>query len=113
MAKTPVNFAHNTQLAVTAVDIIPDVLNGVTANPSKLSFYNSGTVNRQVTVHIVESAGSIGTANILAKRSIPPNKVWSVGEVQGEELTPGMSMQAVQDAGTDVNANCSGFEFTQ
>ena len=108
MARTPVNYAHNLQLATSAVTIVSAAQASETKMVRKLSFYNSGTATRTVTVHIVESAGSAGTANILDKKGIPGGKSWNVVIPQGENLVSGMTLQATQDVGTDVNVNCSG-----
>lgn len=113
MARTPENFSSNTQLSTSAAAIIEEVATGVKANPSKLSFYNSNTTTaRLVTVYVVESSGSADTGNTLVTKSIAPLKTWNVAEIQGEVFSEGMTLQAKQDAGTDVNANCSGSNFT-
>jgi len=112
MSRTERNYAHNTQLSATATDIVSSVPQGVVSVVSKLSFYNSSTTtNREVILYAVESGGTAGTGNILARRSIPPQQPWNVMEAITERLTAGMKLQAVQDAGTDVNVNCSGADF--
>lgn len=113
MARTPRNYAIQTQLSTSAVDIVDTVVLNTTANIRKLSFFNtSTTVNRTVTVYAVPSGGTAGTTNEVAVKAIPPRKMWNCIEVQGESLTDGMKLQAIQDAGTDVNANCSGADIT-
>ena len=112
MARTPHNYAHNTQLDTTPVILVPLVVQNTSAVVRKLSFYNSGTVNRAVTVYIVEASGAANTKNIEVVKSIPPGKTWNVIEIQGEILETGMTVQAKQDAGADVNANCSGADIT-
>ncbi|MBL4651266.1 MAG: hypothetical protein JKY53_00165 [Flavobacteriales bacterium] len=78
-----------------------------------MSFYNSNTTtNRIVTVYVVETSGTADTGNTLVVKSIPPEKTWNVIEIQGEVLTTGMTVQAKQDTGTDVNANVSGANVT-
>lgn len=112
MARTPQNYANNTQLSSTATVIIPVVVQNTSAVTRKLSFFNSGSSTRTVTVYVVEASGVADTGNTLAVKAIPPGKTWNVIEVQGEILETGMSIQAKQDAGTDVNANCSGADIT-
>lgn len=113
MARTPVNYAHNTQLDTSAVTIVSAPVEGVVSNPSKLSFYNSNaTTPRAVTVYVVESSGSADAGNTLAKKTIAPLKTWNVIEIQGESIEEGMTVQADQGAGADVNANCSGSDFS-
>ena len=112
MARTPRNYAADTQLSTTVADIIPAVPISVTVTIKKLSFYNSGTSTREVTVHLVEASGTADTGNTLAVKSIPKGKTWRVSEVQGEVMETGMKLQASQDAGTDINANCSADDIT-
>jgi len=112
MARDPKNFKNTTQLSTTAVDIIDAVASSTKSVVRKLSFYNSGTSDRSVTVYVVASGGTAGTTNTLAVKSIPPKKTWNVIEAQGEILETGMKLQASQDAGADINANCSGANIT-
>lgn len=113
MARTPRNYAHNTQLSTSPADIVPAVGAAVQSVVSKCSFYNSSSIDsRTVTMYVVENGGTAGTANILAVKTIPPGKTWNVVEILTEVLTNGMKVQAEVDAGTDVNANCSGADFS-
>lgn len=112
MARTPQNYAHNTQLSSTATVLVPVVVQNTSAVVRKLSFYNSGSVNRTVTVNIVEASGVADVGNTEVVKTITPGKTWNVIEIQGEILETGMSVQATQDAGADVNANCSGADIT-
>ena len=112
MARTPQNYASNLQLSSAVADIVSTVTTNTRVVVRKLSFYNSGTVSRAITVHVVESAGTADTGNTLVVKAIPPGKTWNVIEIQGEILETGMKVQAKQDTGTDVNANCSGADIT-
>lgn len=108
MATTPENYVNTTQLSSTASDVVPGVPTNTRSVVRKLSFRNTGTSTRTVTVYVVASGGSAGTTNELAVKDIPAGKQWNCIEIQGEVLTGGMKAQAKQDAGTDVNANSSG-----
>lgn len=111
--RTPRNYSHNKQLATSAVTLITAVSTGVKSSPSKLSFYNSNTTTaRLVTVYVVEASGTADTGTTLAVKSIAPLKTWNVAEIQGEVFIEGMTLQAKQDVGVEVNANCSGNDFT-
>ena len=112
MAREPQNFTHNNQLSSTAEAIISAVPQNTKQIVRKLSFRNTGATTRTVTVYAVESAGTAGTANELASKAIVGGKEWNCILVQGEVFTTGMTLQAAQDAGTDVNANCSGTTVT-
>ena len=108
MATTPENFSNTTQLSSTAGDVVPEVPLNTQSIVRKLSFRNTGSSTRTVTVYVIAASGAAGTANELAVRAIPAGKQWNCIEIQGEVLTAGMKAQAKQDAGTDVNANSSG-----
>ena len=108
MATTPKNYAHNLQLSTSAVIIVPVVPTNTNSVVIKLSFYNSGSSNRTVTVHVVESGGTADTGNTEAVKALAPGETWNVISVRNEVLSTGMTVQAKQNAGTDVNANCSG-----
>lgn len=108
MSATKTNFAHNLQLAASAVTIIPAVNTGVQASVSACSFYNSGSSARTVSVFVVESGGSASVDNTIAIKVVQPNKTWICVEVLRQVFASGMSLQASQDAGSDVNVNASG-----
>lgn len=112
MARDPQNFSNTKQLSTTASDVVPAVNEATKAVIRKLSFRNTGASTRTVTVYVIASSGTAGTTNELAVKAIPPGKDWNVILIQGEVLTPGMKVQAKQDVGTDVNANCSGTNVT-
>lgn len=112
MATTPQNFKNTTQLSSSAADVVAAVATNTTAIVRKLSFRNTGSSTRTVTVYVIASAGSAGATNELAVKAIPAGKQWNCLEAQGEVLSVGMKIQAKQDAGTDVNANCSGSNVT-
>ena len=108
MSATKTNFAHNLQLAVSAVTIIPAVSTGVQASVSACSFYNSGSSARTVSVFVVESGGSAAASNAIAVKTIQPGKSWICVEVLRQVFASGMSLRASQDAGADINVNASG-----
>jgi hypothetical protein len=113
MARTPTNYVKNTQLSTTPVDIVPAVASGVQSVVSKLSFYNtSATETRQVTVYVVENGGTADTGNTLVVRAVGPGKSWNNVEILREVFVNGMKAQASVDAGSDVNVNCSGDNFS-
>lgn len=113
MARTPENFAIETQLSTGASAVVPVVPASTSSIIRKVSFYNSNTTTtRTVTVYAVPSAGTASTGNIMVIKAIAPQKTWNCLEAQGEVLETGMSLQAAQDAGTDVNANASGTNIT-
>lgn len=112
MARDPQNFSNTNQLSSTASDVVGSVDQDTKAIVRKLSFRNTGASTRTVTVYVIASGGSAGLTNELAKKAIPAGKEWNVILIQGEVLTAGMKVQASQDAGADVNSNCSGTRVT-
>lgn len=112
MARDPKNFSNTTQLSENADDVVATVAGNTKAVVRKLSFRNTGATARTVTVYVIAASGSAGTTNELAVKAIAPGKTWNVIEIQGEIIETGMKVQAKQDAGTDVNANCSGANIT-
>jgi hypothetical protein len=112
MARDPQNFSHNNQLATTAVTIIEAVPDNTKQVVRKLSFRNTSASNRTVTVYVVGAAGSPAITNELQVKAIPPGKEWSCTLIQAEVFDVGMTLQAKQDVGTDVNVNCSGVTVT-
>lgn len=112
MAREPANFKNTKQLSSSASDIVTAIVANTKAVIRKLSFKNTGSSTRTVTVYLIASAGTAGTANILDSKAIPAGKSWNVILIQGEILEVGMFVQAKQNDGTDVNANCSGALIT-
>ena len=113
MAREPRSYATGLQLSTTPVDIVPAVASGVNQSEvDTISFYNSSTTtNRTVTVYKIPSGGSAATTNTLQKGTIPPQKSWVPESFIGVKLENGQKIQAAQDAGTDVNAECSGGDY--
>jgi len=112
MAITLRSYAHNTQLTAAGTVIIQVVPSNTKAVVKKLSFYNSGVSNREITIYVVEASGNADTGNTEIKKTISPGSTWSALDVFNEVLETGMSLQATVDAGTDVNVNCSGADVT-
>ncbi len=112
MARDPANFKNSTQLSTTAADIVSVIPASTKAVIRKLSFRNTGTSTRLVTVYLIASGGTAGTTNELTVKSIPAGREWNAIIAQGEILEVGMKLQAKVDSGTDVNANCSGANIT-
>ena len=112
MARIPKNFSHSKQLGATADEIIDVVPANTTQVVRKLSFRNTGTVNRTVTVYVVQTGGAAAVTNELQVKAIPAGKEWNCTLIQAETFETGMTLQAKQDTGSDVNVNCSGVTVT-
>lgn len=105
------NYKHNTQLSTSAVIVIDPVPNGVVSVITQLLFTNTSTSTRTVTVHTVEASGSVAPTNKSVSRAVAPGTSWAPFEMVNTRLSAGMSLQALQDVGTDVNVLCSGIDF--
>lgn len=112
MASEPQNFSSNNQLSSSAEAILSAVPANTKDVVRTLTFRNTGTSTRTVTVYAVESGGTADTGTEIAEKAIVGGKEWNVVIAQGKVFTDGMTLQAKQDAGTDVNANCDGTRIT-
>lgn len=69
----------------------------------KLTFTNTDTVARTVTVYLVPSAGTAGATNILiSARPIPAGDTYDCQEALGQTLLIGGFIQALADVGAKV-----------
>jgi hypothetical protein len=108
-SSTPKTFAIETQLATSAVTIHTPSAASEIGVFSTLSFYNTNATDpREVTVYRVAASSTAGTTNILDRQSIAPKSRWICVPAINSTIEFGESIQAVQDAGADVNVNASG-----
>ena len=113
MARLPTSFKIEAQLGVTPINIVNEASAGTQSVVTALSFFNtSATEYRLVTVHRINNGSTALATNIIAERSIPPRDSWENVEILSQVFTSGMYAQALVDAGTDVNVNCSGDIFS-
>lgn len=107
------SYAAGLQLSASGVIIIPVVLTGFTSVLSSLIFTNSSTTtSRLVTVYVIPSGGTLGTTNYTIRKRIEPLGVWDAATLLDTVYEVGMSLEATQDAGTDVNVSCSGADIS-
>lgn len=112
MPRTPISFSIQKQLSSTSSDIVAAAAANTQRHVTSMSFHNSGGSTRTVTVYRIPSGGTAGTTNILAVQTIPSGKTWICYPAINEILEVGQFIQAKQDAGTDINVNCSGSVIT-
>lgn len=75
----------------------------------KVTFTNTDTSPRTVTLYIVPAGIVVGATNIIVSAStIFPNETWSPPDVVGHTLEAGDSIQAKISSGTAVNIMASG-----
>lgn len=84
-----------------------------TAIVHKVTFTNTDTSPRTVTLYYVPSAGTAGASNIIVSgATIFPNESWSPPDAVGHTLETGASIQAKISSGTAVNMYVSGVEVS-
>jgi len=78
----------------------------------KLTFTNTDTVARTITVYLVPSAGSASATNTLTSaQTIAPGATYECFEGEGHVLNPGDFLQALASTATVVNIQGSGVEI--
>ena len=113
MARLPTSFSIEKQLSTTPINIVNAAASATQSVVTTLSFFNtSATEYRKVTVYRIASGSTALETNVIAEGSVGPRKSWVNVEILSEVFTNGQYAQAVVDAGTDVNVNCSGDIFS-
>jgi hypothetical protein len=78
----------------------------------RLTFTNTDTVPRAITIHLVPSAGSAADANTITKtKTLYPAETWSCPDAEGHVLEAGGTVQALADSATAVTIIGSGVEI--
>ena len=78
----------------------------------KLTFTNTTTNARLVTLYLVSSGGSAGSSSMLSyEKTLAPKETWEAYEAEGHILEPGDSIQAFSDAAASVTVHGSGIEL--
>lgn len=94
------------QLTASAATYYGPVAANTKAIPKKLTFTNTDTSARTVTVYLVPSGGTAGTTNILiSARSIGAGETYDCFEVVGQVLLTGGFIQALADVAAKVTIN--------
>jgi hypothetical protein len=107
MAVTPRTFSESTQLTASAATYVAAVV-GAKIMIDKFTVYNSDTVPRTVTVHMVPSAGTAGATNIILVKTLQTGETYTCPEVVGHVLEPGAFIQALASTAAVVNLRVSG-----
>lgn len=79
----------------------------------KLTFTNTDTSNRTVTVYIVPSGGSAdATTTLISAKVLIPGETWECFEAEGHVIEPAGTLQMVASAATAITAIGSGVKIT-
>lgn len=94
------------QLTASAATYYGPVAANTKAMIKKLTFTNTDTSARTVTVYLVPSGGTAGATNILiSARSIAAGEAYDCYEAMGQVLAAGGFLQALADVTTKVTIN--------
>ena len=108
MTATLASFSIENTLSTTAEALVT-AASGEKRFVGKATFTNTNTTTaRVVTIWRLASGGSPISTNYLRKKTIQPEKTWDCTELVRHVVQNGGTIQANQDAGTDVYADLSG-----
>lgn len=78
----------------------------------RITFCNTDTVPRAITIYLVPSAGSAADSNTITKtKTLYPNETWSCPDSEGHVIEAGGTVQAMADAATAITIIGSGVEI--
>ena len=118
MGAYPIGFpSASLQLATTPGDVLYTCPAGAHARLDKLTFLNTTSTGRTVTVHVVRSGGSIADNNqVVSAASVPAEGTAPDGKEayipEGLVLNPGDFVQAFASAGSAITPMGAVTEFT-
>jgi len=111
MSVTPKKIIAGSQLTASAATYYTAPANTRT-KITKLTFTNSDTVARTVTLYLVPSGGSAGVTNLLVKAfPVGPGATYEAYEAEGHVLMTGDFIQALADSAGQVTIQASGLEI--
>jgi hypothetical protein len=112
MAATPVQIVTPVFLATTTAAPIYTAPAAKKVLITKISFTNIGAVADSIDVHIVTSAGVVGTSNkIISAKIIDAAECWACYQIEGEILNSGDKLYAKAGIASNVNVMASGVEL--
>ena len=109
MTIQPAVFQSGVQLGAAAT-IICTIATNVTAIIKRVTFTNTDTAARTITIYRVPKAGTPGPTNIIIDvYPLSAGQDYSPVALSGLVLLAGESLQGVSDVASKVNAFASGF----
>lgn len=97
----------------TAAAVYYTVPTGVSTQLVQLSFCNTDTVARTVSVYLANDATAPATTDYLVKnKTLQPNETWTPQWALGAVLSAAGTIQAIADANSVVVIKASGLELT-
>lgn len=110
MAVSPRVTTQSTALTASAATYIAGSL--ARRKIDKCTIYNSDTVARTVTIHLIPSGGSAVTANIVMVKTVQAGETYTCPEVAGHNLDPSDFLQALASTASVVNLRTSSYEVS-
>lgn len=113
MPVTPKRLATPAQLTTSAFSyyLVPG---NTRTTIKKLTFSNSTSAARLVTVYLVPSGGTAGVTNMLCiTKTVGAYDTWDCDKASGHTLEAGSTLQCLADAATAITIHASGIEVVQ
>lgn len=110
MTTTLTNFTSETQLTTSAANLV-STTSSEKKFIGKATFTNTSTSNVEVTIWRLLTASSETTGsggNWLVRKTIPAGTTWECYEIMGHSLGNSMSISALADTASVINADISG-----
>ncbi len=113
MQRLPKKISAQTISVVGTPTTICTIGANTTGTISALSFTNTDTVSRTITVHLVPSGGSIGAANmVVPARGLAAGEMWVCSPLIAATADAGATIQCFSDVASKVNAVGAFYETT-
>src|SRR5688572_2695663 len=106
MAVTPKVFSESVVVAATATTYVPAELGRKTID--KCTAYNSDTVPRTLTVHLLPSGGTAAPSTIIMVKTLQASETYTCPEVVGHVIEPNGFLQALASTASVINIRISG-----
>jgi len=86
---------------------------GVSTQITQLSFTNTDTVARTISIYLVDDSNAPAAPDTIVKsKTLQPNETFTPFQALAAVIAPLGTLQAVADANSVVVIKCSGVEFT-
>lgn len=97
--------------SIVEIGVVP--VNSVWVN-TQLTFCNTDTVARQVTVHATATSGTAAAASnrIVSAKTLAAGETWTSPDVASQVFSAGMAIKAFADAATVVTYHASTTQMT-
>jgi len=113
MQRIPKSISARTVSVVGTPTTLCTIGANATGTISALSFTNTDTVARTLTVHLVASGGSISAANmVVPARALAAGEIWVCSPLIAATADAGATIQCFSDVASKINAVGAYYETT-